>query len=258
MKIVVFCLSTILTIVMTGNSLAKDILITNDTGTQGKGNGLIEINSEFAFDKETIEGVSVKETGIGIESIFSYGILEKMDIILAIPYAWNRVEEEGTSVDKENGISDLSLELKWKFYEKDDLSFALKSGVSLPVGDEEKGLGAGKVTYSLYFISTKEFKPAKFHLNLAYLRNNNTIEERKNLWYVSLAGEAPVTEKLTLIGNVGVQTNSDPASTTPPAFILGGINYSVTTTFDLNFGIKAGLNRPETDYAFLAGLAWRF
>ncbi len=257
-KIGVLFLSAILMVVMAGTSHAKDILITNDTGTQGKRNGLFEINSEIEFDRETIEGVSTKERGIGIESIFSYGITETADIILAIPYAWSRVEEEGAFVQKENGLTDLSLEFKWRFHEKDDLSFALKAGISLPVGDEEKGFGSGKATYSLFFITTKEIMPAKYHLNLAYIRNNNTVGERKDLWYASLAGEASVTENLSLIGNIGIQSNSDPASATPPAFILGGVSYSVTKTFDLNFGIKAGLNRPETDYALLAGLAWRF
>jgi hypothetical protein len=43
-----------------------------------------------------------------------------------------------------------------------------------------------------------------------------------------------------------------------PAFILGGVIYSITESLDIDFGIKAGLNDVETDYAFLAGLAFRF
>lgn len=43
-----------------------------------------------------------------------------------------------------------------------------------------------------------------------------------------------------------------------PAFILGGLIYSISKNLDIDFGIKGGLNKPETDYAILAGIAWRF
>ena len=40
--------------------------------------------------------------------------------------------------------------------------------------------------------------------------------------------------------------------------ILGGLIYSVSENFDLDFGVKFGLNKPETDFAILAGIALRF
>lgn len=243
---------------LTTVSYAKDILITNDTGTQGKGKFLIEVNSEFAFDKETVDGVSTKQTGVELESIFSYGIREDVDLIFAFPYIWHKVEEGRTVTQKENGISDVSAELKWRFYEKDNLSFALKPGISLPVGDEEKGLGAGKATYNVFLITTKEVKPATFHLNLAYFRNENKVEERKDIWQISLASEVEIAKNLTGIANIGMERNPDKTSNTHPAFILGGLNYSVTESFDINVGVKGGLNKPETDTTILAGIAMRF
>jgi hypothetical protein len=33
--------------------------------------------------------------------------------------------------------------VKWRFYEKDGLSFAIKPGIILPTGEEDKGLGDG-------------------------------------------------------------------------------------------------------------------
>ncbi|MEW5746645.1 MAG: transporter [Nitrospirota bacterium] len=247
-----------LLLIMSNVATAKDILITNDTGTQGKGHLLVEVNSEFSFDEESADGVTTKESGIEFESIFSYGLAENIDFIVALPYAWNKVKEDGVTIQKEEGISDVGLELKWRFYEKDGLSFALKPGISLPTGDDEKGLGAGRAAYGIFFITTKEVQPLLFHLNLAYTRNENKVDERKDIWYASLSGEVELIKKLTFIGNVGVQTNTDPASGSPPAFILGGFNYEVTDAFSVNAGIKGGLTRAETDYAVLTGLAWRF
>lgn len=240
---------------MTGAAFSKDILITNDTGTQGKGSLLIEVNSEFAFDKETVDGVSTKQTGVELESIFSYGIREDVDLIFAFPYIWYKFEEGRTLRQRENGISDVSAELKWRFYEKDSLSFALKPGISLPAGDEEKGLGAGKATYNVFLITTKEAKPITFHLNLAYFRNENKVEERKDIWYASFAAEVAVAENVRLIGNLGIQTNTEKTSNSYPAFFVGGINFSLTNTFDINLGLKGGLNKSETDMATLAGIS---
>jgi hypothetical protein len=45
---------------------------------------------------------------------------------------------------------------------------------------------------------------------------------------------------------------------THPAFVLGGLIYSVSENLDVDFGVKGGLNKPEADYSVLAGLAWRF
>ena len=47
-------------------------------------------------------------------------------------------------------------------------------------------------------------------------------------------------------------------SNTHPAFILGGIIYSITENFDMDLGVKGGLNKPETDLTILAGIAMRF
>lgn len=251
-------LAVVFALVLTGSAMAKDILITNDTGTQGKGHFLIEVNSEYGFNKDTAFGVISREASFGMESILSYGIVENADLTIAIPYLWTTVEDDDGPTAKENGISDISVEFKWRLYEKDGLSFALKPGLSLPTGDEAKGLGTGRTTYNIYFITTKVIQPWTLDLNLAYTRNVNKIEERKDIWYASLALELPVGQKTLLIGNTGIQTNTDRNSASFPAFILGGINYAVTEVFSVNVGIKGGLNDAETDYGILWGVAWRF
>ncbi|MBI5101083.1 MAG: transporter [Nitrospirae bacterium] len=258
MKFIKGLLMLALTLVLTGNSFAKDMLITNDTGTQGKGHLLVEVNSEFGFNKEVVFDATTREASFGLETIFSYGVTENVDVILGIPYLWRRVEEDGAGTAKENGISDVTVELKWKFYEKDGLSFALKPGLSLPTGDKVKGLGTGKTAYNLFFITTKVIEPLTFDLNLAYTRNENKVDEEKDIWYASLAMELAVSEKMLLIGNAGIQTNMDKTSTSSPAFILGGINYTVTDALSVNLGVKGALNEAETDYVILAGIAWRF
>lgn len=234
-------------------SYAAHPLITDDTGTQGKGKFQIEFNGEYGHDKE--DGVTTKTTQAA--TTLSYGVTDPVDIVFVIPYHHIRTKDS-ESATKGDGISDISIELKWRFYEKEGLSFALKPGFTLPTGDDEKGLGSGKATYQLFFIATKELKPWDFHVNLGYIRNENKRDERKNLWYGSLAATVELLKDLKAVADIGLEKNADRKLNIHPAFILGGLIYSLSENFDIDFGIRGGLTRPETDYAVLAGITWRF
>ncbi len=244
-------------------SYAAHPLITDDSGTQGKGNFQIELNSEFTTDKETEDGLTTKETGGEVASIVSYGLIDNADLVLGLPYQWTKTKEDGELISDEDGIGDMSLELKWRFFEKDGLSISLKPSITLPTGDEDKGLGNGKASYSLMLITTEEIGAWAFHLNLGYMHNEYKLQEdedanREGLWHASLAAVVEVVKDLQFVTNIGMERNPDKESNVHPAFILGGLIYSVTENYDIDFGIKGGLNRPETDLAFLAGMAARF
>jgi hypothetical protein len=238
--------------VFSGSAFASHPLITDDTGTQGKGKFQMEVNGEYGHDKD--DGLTTRTTQLA--STLTYGLIDPLDIVLGIPYQHNRTEDSGR-VTKGDGISDLSLEMKWRFYEKDGLTFALKPGITIPTGDSDKGLGAGKATAHLYFITTMEIKPWAFHLNLGYIRNESVNDGRTNIWHSSLASIVAVAKNLTIVANVGIIRNSDKNSGENPAFILGGLIYSLSAHTDLDFGVKAGLNKSETDYTLLAGFTFR-
>ena len=155
----------------------------------------------------------------------------------------------------EHGISDIGIEIKWRFYDREGLSLALKPGITLPIGDDEKGLGDGKTSYGLAFISTREIDPIILHLDVSFTKNRR---ELRDVWHYSLAAEYRATRKLRLVGNIGGETNPDRNSNTHPAFILGGLIYCLQENLELDLGIKAGLTQAEPDYHVLAGLTYRF
>jgi hypothetical protein len=246
-----------------GTASGAHPLITDDTGTQGKGKFQLEVNSEFTNDKETTDGVTTKKTGGEVATALSYGLIDNVDIVLGVPYQWKKIKEDGTVTSDDDGISDMSLEVKWRFYEKDRLSLAIKPGISLPTGDESKGLGNGRASYGLVFITTNEIEPWAFHLNLGYTHNEYELQEdkdanRKGIWHVSLASEVKAVKDLKIVANIGMERTPDKTSNTHPAFILGGIIYSITENLDVDLGVKGGLNKPETDYSILAGINLRF
>ncbi|MFN3396446.1 MAG: transporter [Thermodesulfovibrionales bacterium] len=236
-----------------GQAYAAHPLVTDDSGTQGKGRYQLELNGEYGHDKE--EGI--KTETFDLKAIISYGLIDNLDLVLTLPYQKIRIKEEDSRATSE-GISDIDLEVKWRFYEKDGLSFALKPGLTLPTGDEGKGLGTGKVTLSIFFITTYEHSPWAVHLNGGYIRNENKTNERKDIWHLSLAGTCEVIEDLKLVSNIGIERNTDRESKTAPAFILAGLIYSLSKDLDIDIGVKAGLNEAETDYSILAGLTRRF
>lgn len=59
-KVFLFVLVLTISFSLLTVSYAAHPLITDDTGTQGKGKFQIEVNSEFAYDKETVDGIATK------------------------------------------------------------------------------------------------------------------------------------------------------------------------------------------------------
>jgi hypothetical protein len=246
--------------VMASMTYAAYPLITDDTGTQGKGKYQFEFIGEYGHDKES--GVTTDTFVMPTVPVLSYGMAETVDLMLGISYQLIQTKQGGTTTTEE-GISDASIQLKWRFYEKDGLSFAAKPGITLPTGDENKGFGNGKVSYSMFFIITQELQPWAFHLNLGYFHNEFNLQanedaSRKDLWQVSIASEVKVIKDLKVVTNIGIERNSDRTSKTNPAFLLGGLIYSITENVDVSFGVKGGLTKSEADNSYLSGITWRF
>jgi hypothetical protein len=243
----------LMVLTFSGMSLAAHPLITDDAGTQGKGKGQFEINFEYAHESSG----GVVESTNQIQTVLTFGVLDNVDFVVGFPYQFINSKALGTKTT-EDGLSDITLEVKWRFWEANGLSLALKPGIIVPSGDAGKGLGAGEVGYSFFFIATKELDPWAFHLNLGYRRNENTVDERTDIWHVSLASELKVFSWMKAVVNIGAERNPDQQSETPPAFILGGLIFPVTEHLDLDIGVKGGLTASEDDYSILAGMTFRF
>jgi hypothetical protein len=245
-------------LVVPGLSLAAHPLITDDAGTQGKGKFQLELNGQYDSENESAGGVSTKTTGGEVAAALSYGIAENVDLVLNLPYQWGKTEEnEATSYD-EKGISDTILEVKWRFFEKAGVSLALKPGIIFPTGNDEKGLGSGKIGGKVFLIASKELGPWAFHANIGYIRNENKADEIKDLWHASLAATWGIVKDLKLVANIGIERNPDNTGEDNPAFLIGGLIYSILENVDIDCGIKYGLNSSETDYSLMAGIAIRF
>ncbi len=248
-------------VVFTGNVHAGRPLITDDAGTQGKGKYLVEMGYDYSLDDEDDLNVTKKAPGVELD----YGITANTDLTLSSAYQKFRIDNARETMFPD-GITDTLLELKWRFYEdKRGLGLAVKPGFLIPTGDSSKGigsgdyrLGAGKVRPRLYFVGTQELDPFAFHLNLGYMRNENTYDSQVNIWHASFAGELRITRRLRIACNVGIDTNPDKETVTDPVFILGGIAYRLTNNLEISFGIRQGVNSPGYDMTYSSGVSIRF
>ncbi len=252
-----------LTMAVPVHVFAAHPLVSDDAGTVGRGGFELEISNELAFDRETIDGVRHRARGVEVAAVGTYGITDDLDFVVEVPYQWSRIKAGGVVEFEEDGIADTTVELKWRFFEAERGAYALKPSIVLPTGDEDRGLGNGRVAFGLTFIASREFEPVDLHLNLGYLRNEFKLqadreENRRDLWHASLAVVRSLTERLDLVADIGIERNGERGSNRHPAFALVGLICSVADNLDVSLGTKFGLNNAETDFALLAGVTLGF
>ena len=228
-------------------------LNTDDTGTAGKGHGKVQLLGKFAHN----EANDVVESSSKIKASFTYGVAENIDIEVGQPYKFKKEDYNGV-VTKTDGIADAEIELKWRFYEHEHLSFALRPSLTLPSGDSDKGLGAGKVTYGLFLLATKEIDQWAFHFNAGYERTANKADDRPNIRHLSAAAEHELGKGFVLAAEIGTHSNEEKASNLYPVYTTAAVLYSPVKNIKFDLGVRLGLNRAEPDYTILPGITVKF
>jgi hypothetical protein len=245
--------------------------VTDDAGTQGKENWQLELLAEqtkVSANADLGAGAVRRESReLVFAPVLTFGLRDNLDIALGGTRLRTRTAEEGMPADEASGPGDSSLELKWRFFESGDLSFALKPGLSLPTGDEDKGLGSGRVSWGSTLILAYETDPWTVLANVAYQRARFALPSerdanRANVWRVSAGVEYELVEEFRLVGEAGVRSN--PAKDDPFEraatfrFAMLGFIFSPSEDVDFDLGIRRRVNGAEPDTALLAGATFRW
>ncbi|MDP1644478.1 MAG: transporter [Thiobacillus sp.] len=234
--------------------LAGHPLLTEDTGTQGAGRYQLELTHDLSIKQD----VGAKIRAQSINGVFSVGLTDDLDVIIALPH--ERLSERmGATKTTAAGYADMEIAAKWRFYEKGALSFALRPGLGLPTGNEDKGLSSGHVTPSLFAVTTYTSDPWAFHLHFGYTRNLHPgPDERSHIYHASVAAEYSVSEWLRLMSDVSIERNAEQSGHPSAGSMVIGLVYSLTPDLDFDLGYRKGLTEPAPDHAWLTGLALRF
>ena len=252
-------------------SWAAHPFLTDDAGTQGAGNWQLELqaqrNRHDAIGDAGAGPVQQSSRATLFSPILTYGLRDNLDIALGLNHLRHRTTENGLVTAEASGASDTVLDLKWRFYEKNDFNLALKPALSLPTGDENRGLGTGRASWGVSLIADYEAEPWVFLANVAYARARFKLPAdqaafRSDLWRVSAGAEYILHQRLRLTGELGVRTNEARADPFLPGrygqFAMLGVIYSPTKKIDFDAGVRKGLNRAETDTVVLAGATFRW
>ena len=231
-------------------SMAAHPLVSDDRGTQGANKWQYELNTDHAL----YEQGGTRRTVDFVNTTLTYGLGDTVDIAANIPYS--RTSSAGLPVS--SGIDDASLILKWRFYEKDGVSLALKPQINFATGNEEKGLGNGKTGAGLNGLLTLTSGQWTLLGNLGATLNRNDIDDRSGLWNISLAVLYSVSGEWKIILDNGVYRNPDRSSNTNPAFTTLGVIWSPSQKLDVDFGYKVGLNSFEVKHSVGVGLTMHF
>lgn len=227
------------------DTLAGHPFVTDDTGTQGRGNRQFEANTDWSRQDDTSLHV--------VNFTYSHGALENLDLFVSLPAA----------VTAPAGADDLSAGAKWRFYENDGSSLAFKPALRFATGNQLLGHGSGRANLALTLIGSHYAEPWALHANLGATTNWQAADstragERTLLWQASAALSYDLHPRWKMLADIGLARNPDPASRINPAYFLAGLIYSPSKNVDLDTGAKFGLNRAEVDRQFGLGLTWRF
>lgn len=254
-----------------GPLFAAHPYITDDTGTQGSGNWQLELMAERDRNARTadIDGAAVRQVRklTLFNPVLTYGLRDTLDVAFGASHLRQRTTEDGSVTQEADGAGDATLELKWRFYEANGLSLGVKPGLVLPTGDEERGLGTGKLSWGVNFILARELEPWTFLANVAYARARYRLPadadaNRAHLWRVSGGVGYALTQDLQLVGEAGARTNGAKDDPFLPGrtghFAMLGLIYSLSDKIDLDAGVRKRLNRAELDTALLLGATFRW
>jgi hypothetical protein len=215
-------------------------LITEDTGTQGKGRWQLEASGEEGRDRAS------RARAERYGTVLSHGIAETADLQLGLP--WMR--QAGS------GVGDASVDLKWRLFDRDALSLGLKPSITLPTGDEGKRRGTGRATWGALLIASYAPGPLALHVHAGYRHNRNELGERESLRQLAAAATYRIGE-LRLVGELVRETNPAPGAATARHATLGAI-WHVTNNFDLDAGWRKGRGGAALDDVFLLGATRRW
>ncbi|MDA8129356.1 MAG: transporter [Betaproteobacteria bacterium] len=238
----------------TGTAFAAHPLLTEDTGTQGTGRAQLELTHDLSHAKDDVSDVRIHR----FNAVLSVGLAENLDLIAGLPYE-RLTERPGAPGATKNGVSDMEIAAKWRFYDDGALSFALRPGLGLPTGNEDEGLGAGHATPSVFAVMSYARHPWTFHLHVGDTRNpHRAPDERSHVFHASVAAEHRLGESLRLVGDASLESNGARDGPRGVGSMVFGLVYSVTPGVDVDFGYRKGLTRAAPDQAWLAGIALRF
>jgi hypothetical protein len=246
---------------ITTHATAFQPLITDDTGTQGRGGNQMEVSLNQS--RTATSGVTDRIGSLPV--IYTRGVTETVDVYAGLAYLRLR---PGTGHGDASGAGNPSVGSKWRFLDNtaDGTSAAGKLELLPPVSSsaEAAGLGSASMGGNLTLILTQEVSFGAIHVNasagrLRYRASANNPDATPLRLSAAPVWHMDAQWKLAL--DLGAQWVQSGVQRLRTGYVeLGGI-WSPHDDVDLALGVirTANNENPQTrSLSASAGLTWRF
>lgn len=233
-----------------GSMHAAHPLISEDAATQGRGAFELEVGNSWSRDDQS------RSYELGPQ--LSYGVTKELDAIVRPSWLDVRFLDSDAQA-RARGAGDTAVDAKWRFWEGQAISLAVRAGVNAPTGNADRGLGAGKATYHALLVGSFTMEPLMVHANLGYTRNRTAPDERRDLYHASTALVwAASGSWRVLLADIALDSNVEHSASTWPAVWRAGVIYTVRKGFDLDIGSQLRLNGAAPAHVVLVGATVRW
>lgn len=212
-KLLLLCLLVINNLNFAGRPLKS-----NDAFTLGRHYFQLELASEF---------INLGNQGSVVFPIaITYGITDNTDFFFGSSLLSN--ESSNGSITFEF----IDLGIKQNLFTSDIFNFAFASGLSSAV--IESNLNSPTAFFSL--INSFNFNDFTLHFNLGY--NQNFGEgEYNDIWFTSVGSEFSLSDKITLVADMGIGRDPSISCSTIQSYTLLGFSYSLFDYLSIDTGL---------------------
>jgi hypothetical protein len=235
---------------MAGAAHAAHPLISEDTGTQGRGKLELELGSSMSHDA----GGRIVE----IDPQLSYGALDELDVILR-PSLFLLSGGAADAAGRRHGYGSTSLDMKWRPLEWGAWSLGTRAGFDLPTASA--GLGPGQPGLHALVMATYASDAVMATANLAFghaPRDPTAPSARRDNFRVSAGTLVNVATGVRVAADIAAMRADDLTDRGWPAVALLGVIVTVPGGPDFDAGYQLPLNHAAPSGAWLIGMTLRW
>jgi hypothetical protein len=243
--VTILIIAALCLIMGTGELWAGPPFATDDPETPEYQHGEFYIASQYAKNDE---GKSA--TAPHFE--FNYAALPDVMLHTIVPLVWNKPNDESSKY----GLGDVELGVKYRFIHESDTipqvgAFPI---LTLPTGDEDRGLGDGRAKLFLPLWFQKSWGPWSSYAGGGYWINPG--DNRKNYWFTGWQVQRELSELLAVGAEIFYVTADTEDGGDSSGFNVGAI-INLTEKHHLLFSIGEDIHGP-TDLAMYVGYQLTF
>ncbi len=220
-------------------------MLSEDTGTQGRGNFELELGYDWSQTQAA--------RGFLFQPQLSFGAASNLDLI--VQPSW--LDVETGDGPRTRGRGDTNLDAKWRFYGAAPWSLAIRAGAELETAQHDLGMPPGQTSPHAILVATLDAAPLSLDVNLGVAHAPGGLHQRSDLYHFSAAANYAANERLFYVVDAAIDSDPDRGQTSCQSVALIGAIFTVHPGFDVDFGYRSRLGPVGAKRQWLLGITFR-